>query len=75
MYSTAWPVVLAQSHASITGITDLRMPARCGYMSLSVSGSGQMILDELDEKLNDSRVQYIDKKRADKPHHKEVVCT
>jgi hypothetical protein len=34
-------------------------------MSLSVSGSGQMILDELDEKLSDSRVQYIDKKRAD----------
>jgi hypothetical protein len=44
-------------------------------MSLSVPGSGQMILDELDEKLNDSRVQYIDKNRADKPHHKEVVCT
>jgi hypothetical protein len=44
-------------------------------MSLSVSGSGQMILDELDEKLSDSRVQYIDKKRADKRHHKEVVCT
>jgi len=33
------------------------MPVRCGYMSLSVSGSGQMILDELDEKLIDSRVR------------------
>jgi len=40
-------------------------------MSLSVSGSGQMILDELDEKLSDSRFQYIDKKRADKRHYKE----
>jgi rhodanese-related sulfurtransferase len=41
-------------------------------MSLSVSGSGQMILDELDEKLSDSPVQYIDKKRADKTIH--VIC-
>ncbi len=31
-----------------------------------------MILDELDEKLSDSPVQYIDKKRADKTIH--VIC-